>query len=227
MNTILTITGPTASGKSTLRRMLVDAAGSNMDLAVSYTTRPKRPGETDGGEYRFLTREGFLAMAERGQMLETNEFDGHLYGVGSEPIQEAWREGRIAVAVLDPNGVESLRKWADSVDKPVGIVSLWLDENAHMRYERVLDRFIARIENLELGGPLFALAKEAFARRLAAMQDEVEWEQHAATYSLWMQGEFLRGQPAVAMDYITSRIPELARADAERREFRRRVTYRA
>lgn len=99
------ICGPTASGKSSIERRMIEYRGFNR--VVSCTTRAMRDGEVDGGDYTFLSRAEFEAAYERGDIIEKNEFAGNLYGVPKQGILDALAGGN-AVLVVDVNGVEAL-----------------------------------------------------------------------------------------------------------------------
>ena len=73
------VVAPSGAGKSTLVNALL-ARDPGIDLSISHTTRPPRPGEADGREYHFTDEADFLARRERGEFLECAEVHGHLYG---------------------------------------------------------------------------------------------------------------------------------------------------
>jgi guanylate kinase len=77
---LLVISGPSGSGKTTICRRL--ATRDEVTLAVSATTRPKRPGEVHGKDYFFLSRDEFEQRLAKGEFLEHNEVFGNdvLYG---------------------------------------------------------------------------------------------------------------------------------------------------
>ncbi|HYM10352.1 MAG TPA: guanylate kinase, partial [Bryobacterales bacterium] len=73
---VFIISAPSGSGKSTLVKMLL-ASLEGLDFSISYTTRAPRGGEKDGAEYHFVTREQFVAMRGRGELLEWAEVFGN------------------------------------------------------------------------------------------------------------------------------------------------------
>ncbi|HET9229791.1 MAG TPA: guanylate kinase, partial [Vitreimonas sp.] len=73
------LSSPSGAGKSTLARKLL-VADDNMSLSVSATTRPARPSEVDGREYKFLSKAQFEEMADRGEFLEHAMVFGNHYG---------------------------------------------------------------------------------------------------------------------------------------------------
>ncbi len=105
---VFVVTGPSGAGKGTLVRALLDRF-DDLELAVSATTRERRPGEHDGREYWFLSEDEFAARVEPGDFLEHVEFAGHRYGTlrsevsrilgrGKWPVLELEIEGAITVA---------------------------------------------------------------------------------------------------------------------------------
>lgn len=100
--------GPSAVGKTTVVGRLLSLIPSSTRL-VTTTSRPPRPGEVDGRDYHFVTRDEFVARRDNGEFLEWNEFCGNLYG-SSKVVLEALRAGHPAVfAVLDVNGAKAVK----------------------------------------------------------------------------------------------------------------------
>jgi guanylate kinase len=109
---LLVVSGPSGSGKTTLCRRL---AGENeAHYSISCTTRSPRPGETDGKDYHFLSREQFLAKRENGEFLESAEVHGNLYGTLLSEVVKYLQVGRDVVMDLDVQGAELVRKCEDS-----------------------------------------------------------------------------------------------------------------
>ena len=94
---LFVVTGPSGCGKSTLiaevRRRLADLA-----FSVSHTTRPRRPSERDGVDYRFVSERAFERLVREKRFLEWARVHGHLYGTSRA---EAARKGRRGDVVLD------------------------------------------------------------------------------------------------------------------------------
>src|SRR5690606_39605402 len=76
---LFVVSAPSGAGKTSLLTALVESM-SGIRVSVSYTTRLIRPGEIDGVDYHFTTRENFVEMVERGDFLEHAEVFGNLYG---------------------------------------------------------------------------------------------------------------------------------------------------
>ena len=103
----LVLSSPSGAGKTTIARRLL-AQDENLDMSVSVTTRPKRPGEVDGVDYRFLDRRAFDAMVARGELLEHAHVFGHDYGTPRAPVEAALAEGRDMLFDIDWQGAQQL-----------------------------------------------------------------------------------------------------------------------
>ncbi len=103
-NPVFVITGPSGAGKGTLIKALVERL-TELEVAVSATTRPRRPGETDGVEYWFLSEAEFLRRIQAGQFLEHVEYvSGKRYGTLRSEIDRIAEEGHVCVLELELDG---------------------------------------------------------------------------------------------------------------------------
>lgn len=108
---LLILSSPSGAGKSTLARRLMDW-DSTLRFSVSATTRAPRPGEQDGREYYFKSRQDFETMVKSGDMLEHAEVFGNLYGSPRGPVEQAMREGRDTLFDIDWQGGQQIRNSA-------------------------------------------------------------------------------------------------------------------
>lgn len=109
---LLVVSGPSGSGKTTLCRRL---AGENeAHYSISCTTRSPRPGETDGKDYHFLSREQFLSKRQNGEFLESAEVHGNLYGTLRSEVIRYLQAGQDVVMDLDVQGAGHVRKCEDA-----------------------------------------------------------------------------------------------------------------
>ncbi len=106
---LLILSSPSGAGKSTLSRMLM-AWDPSMRFSVSATTRAPRPGEVDGREYHFCSREAFEAMIESGEMLEHAEVFGNLYGSPRSPVEDAMKNGQDTLFDIDWQGAQQIKQ---------------------------------------------------------------------------------------------------------------------
>lgn len=103
------ICAPSGAGKTSLVNALLERE-RDLELSVSYTTRPPRQGEQDGREYHFVSRETFVRMAQQGDFLESAEVHGNLYGTSQAWIEARTREGRDILLEIDWQGAQQLRR---------------------------------------------------------------------------------------------------------------------
>jgi len=108
---LLVVSGPSGSGKTTLCRRLAEAG--EVAYSISCTTRPPRPGEVDGRDYHFLSREAFLAKVEADEFLEHAEVHEHLYGTLKSAVLEPIRSGTDVVMDIDVQGAAQIRACPD------------------------------------------------------------------------------------------------------------------
>ena len=105
------LSSPSGAGKTTLSRMLLKA-DRNVELSVSVTTRPKRPGEIEGRDYRFIDLPHFEAMVKKHELLEWAEVFNYRYGTPRRPVEKALRSGRDVLFDIDWQGTQQLREKA-------------------------------------------------------------------------------------------------------------------
>lgn len=90
---LIVFSGPSGVGKGTARQEIFSTPDHKFDYSVSMTTRPQRPGEVDGVDYFFRTREEFEALIKEGQMLEYAEYVGNYYGTPLSYVNETLDKG--------------------------------------------------------------------------------------------------------------------------------------
>jgi len=102
---LLVLSSPSGAGKTTITRRLLERDPS-LALSVSVTTRPPRPGETDGRDYTFIDQARFDAMVAGGELLEHAVVFGHCYGTPRQPIEAALAAGHDIVTDIDWQGTQ-------------------------------------------------------------------------------------------------------------------------
>ncbi len=108
---LIVISGPSGVGKDTLIKRLLEL-DRNLRYSVSCTTRPPRPGEVDGVDYTFVSRERFQQLIDKGAFLEYAEYDGNLYGTLAERVERARAAGHDIVLKIEVQGAEQVRQKA-------------------------------------------------------------------------------------------------------------------
>ena len=103
------IAAPSGAGKTSLVRAMMDAH-PQVEVSVSFTTRAARPGERDGQDYHFVSREDFERRRDAGEFLEWAEVHGNLYGTSRAWIAQRMALGRDIVLEIDWQGAEQVRR---------------------------------------------------------------------------------------------------------------------
>jgi guanylate kinase len=102
------LSSPSGAGKTTLSRMLV-AETPALQMSVSATTRPMRPGEVDGRDYLFVDKPKFEAMVKRDELLEWATVFDNRYGTPRAPVEAALSAGQDILFDIDWQGTQQLR----------------------------------------------------------------------------------------------------------------------
>ncbi|WP_283147954.1 guanylate kinase [Silvimonas soli] len=113
--TIFVVTAPSGAGKTTLVAALL-AADQQIQLSVSYTSRPARAGEADGKDYHFVDRAEFERMIAAGDFVEWAEVYGNYYGTSKQWLESVIDDGRDILLEIDWQGAQQVHKlFAESV----------------------------------------------------------------------------------------------------------------
>jgi guanylate kinase len=154
------LSSPSGAGKSTLARKLLEA-DDNMSLSVSATTRPARPSEVDGREYKFLSKAQFEQMADRGEFLEHAMVFGNHYGTPRAHVEAMLIQGKDVLFDVDWQGARALR-----AAEPQDVVGIFILPPSMAELER---RLHARAEDSE------DVIKQRMARSLSEIS---HWEEY-------------------------------------------------
>ena len=112
---LLVLSGPSGTGKSTVIAGLMGLR-DDIRFSVSATTRAPRPGEQDGRDYYFISREEFLDMIGRDAFLEHAEYVGNFYGTPAAPVEENMRAGFHVLLDIEVQGAaQVMAKRPDAV----------------------------------------------------------------------------------------------------------------
>ena len=158
---LIILSSPSGAGKSTLAKRLL-AWDTGMRFSISATTRAPRPGEEHGREYYFHTREEFIQMVDRGEMLEHAEVFGNFYGSPQGPVESAINGGQDVLFDVDWQGGQQVRNSA--LGKHV--LSIFILPPSIPELER---RLISRGQD----------SKEVIDSRMAKSRDEIShWPEY-------------------------------------------------
>jgi guanylate kinase len=108
MARVFVITGPSGVGKGTLIRGLMERFGS-LELSVSATTRPPRPGEREGVDYHFLSDEEFDRRVRAGDFVEHADYASRRYGTLRSELEDRLRAGVPVVLEIEVQGARQVR----------------------------------------------------------------------------------------------------------------------
>ncbi|KAF5738603.1 hypothetical protein HS088_TW13G01504 [Tripterygium wilfordii] len=152
---IIVISGPSGVGKDAVIKKLREVR-ENLHFVVTATSRGMRPGEVDGRDYYFVTKEEFLSMVERNELLEYALVYGDYKGIPKKQIREYMGKGYDIVLRVDIQGAETLRRILGNSAVFVFLVA----ENELKMVERLIER---KTEN-----------KEELLVRIATAREEVK-----------------------------------------------------
>ena len=106
---LFVVSAPSGAGKTTVVERLIQLM-PDLRMSRSYTSRPARPGEADGVDYNFVSRERFEAMVAGDQFLEWADVFGNLYGTSTVDTERELAAGTDLVLVIDVQGARQVRR---------------------------------------------------------------------------------------------------------------------
>lgn len=107
---LVVISGPSGVGKGTVRKALFQMKNHDLVYSVSMTTRPARPGEVDGVDYYFVSKETFEKRIKENKFLEWAEFVGNYYGTPRDKVEEQLDTGKEVVLEIEVAGALQVRE---------------------------------------------------------------------------------------------------------------------
>lgn len=106
---LIILSGPAGSGKTTVVSRVIETASVPLRRTVSVTTRPPRPGEHDGRDYYFVSKEEFAKRLEAGDFVENARVHGHSYGTLRSEVDPYRSRGIGVILVIDVQGAAKVR----------------------------------------------------------------------------------------------------------------------
>lgn len=137
---ILTLTGPSCSGKTTLLNELVKNHGYRK--IISHTTRAPREGEVNGIDYHFVTTDEFFEIKNTDKFAETVEFGGFHYGISIEELTK--QSDKLPVLICEPTGLINLKLYTDNLPD-IKLIKVYIDGSK----ETLICRYLQRITGEE------------------------------------------------------------------------------
>ena len=111
---VFLIVAPSGAGKTSLVKAML-AQRPQMELSVSFTTRAPRPGETDGIDYHFVSRDAFLRRRDNGEFLEWAQVHDNFYATSRDWIAQRVAAGRDIVLEIDWQGATQVQRLLPAV----------------------------------------------------------------------------------------------------------------
>ena len=105
---LIVLSGPSGVGKDTVAKFLADAR-NDVTISVSRTARPPRPGEENGREYFFVSKEEFEAGIARDEFLEYATYNQNYYGTPKTAVEELLLAGQHVIVVIEVAGAQKIR----------------------------------------------------------------------------------------------------------------------
>lgn len=107
---LIVLSGPSGVGKGTVRRAIFESEENEFQYSVSMTTRKMRPGEVEGVDYYFRSREEFEELIATGEMLEYAEYVGNYYGTPLSYVQKTLDEGKDVFLEIEVQGAKQVKE---------------------------------------------------------------------------------------------------------------------
>ena len=107
---LIVLSGPSGVGKGTVLKEFIHDKDLKLAYSVSMTTRKQRPGEVDGINYHFVTKEEFEQAKKNGELLESAEFVGNYYGTPISEVERLRNEGKNVILEIEVQGCTQVRE---------------------------------------------------------------------------------------------------------------------
>lgn len=192
---MLVLSSPSGAGKTTLSRKLLEK-DSEINMSISATTRPPRPGEENGKDYIFVSKEQFSEMQAENVFLESATVFDNKYGTPKGPVDTALEAGRDVLFDIDWQGTQQL-----SESRPNDLVRIFILPPGAQELEK---RLTERAQD----------TADVVAARMAKASDEIS---HWAEYDYVLINEEL--------DICSDEIYAILKAERLKRERRSDITH--
>ena len=106
---LIVLSGPSGVGKGTVRKAVFESGSNDFEYSISMTTRKKRPGEVEGVDYFFRSRDEFEHLIATGQMLEYAEYVGNYYGTPLAYVEETRAKGKDVFLEIEVQGAMQVK----------------------------------------------------------------------------------------------------------------------
>lgn len=158
---ILTITGPSCAGKTTLLKNLIKEYPDFFAIFASETSRTPRSSDLPG-EYVYKTEKEMEVSITNGEYLQSVSFNDVLYGTRQEQLEELFDNGFVPIRIVEPSGVLQFSRIASYYD--ANLFSVYVNASDVQIMERWMHRVLQNPENIK-----------TFAERASKMNEELLW----------------------------------------------------
>lgn len=107
---LIVLSGPSGVGKGTVRKAIFESDDNDFQYSISMTTRQMRPGEVDGVDYFFRSKEEFEELIAKGEMLEYAEYVGNYYGTPLSYVEETLAQGKDVFLEIEVQGAKQVKE---------------------------------------------------------------------------------------------------------------------
>lgn len=185
MRTIIGVSGKTCSGKTFLTNMLLETG--KFTKLVTSTTRAPRVGEIPGQDYHFISFTEAQELANTGKFIEHVEFNGNIYGLTQDELEQKLDGGKTPFIILTPDGQLKYQEIFQKIGNISFIKALISDDDAIL-LDRLNDRLSRELAQPGLNeADISKIVKQAEERRGSILVVENEWE-HQVEWNLIFKG---------------------------------------
>ena len=119
-NKVLVVVGPSGVGKDTVMQKVFEKHPDYFKKGVTHTTRKMRPGEKEGYNYYYISKEDFLKLKDENSFVEYNFYNGNYYGLSKKELENGTKTDKILYVIIDINGA----KFVHEANIPANFVAI-------------------------------------------------------------------------------------------------------
>ena len=119
-NKVLVVVGPSGAGKDTVMQKVFEKHPDYFKKGVTHTTRKMRPGEKEGYNYYYISKEEFLKLKDENSFVEYNFYNGNYYGLSKKELENGTKTDKILYVIIDINGA----KFVHDANIPANFVAI-------------------------------------------------------------------------------------------------------
>ena len=110
VNKVLVVVGPSGVGKDTVMQKVFEKHPNKFKKGVTHTSRKMRPGEKEGFNYYYVSKEEFLKLKDNGGLVEHNFYNGNYYGLSKKELEDGTKGDKILYVIIDINGAKKVHE---------------------------------------------------------------------------------------------------------------------